>query len=950
MRRWVLAFLALTIISVWFATDGAQAWTPLSVKQDPLVRMPGTQPVPENNHDIEAPGRCLNCHGGYDQPIEPAFNWQGSMMAQAGRDFLYWSCLTVGAQDSIWAAGRPNATDICLRCHMPSGWLAGNSDIPNGSLMGGTDFDGLHCDFCHSLFDPFFETTYNGTREGNDWLGYWDETNQSATSSSDWALITYLEDARLAATINLFNGSSFYINNLPPDGYTENASGQYFVDDTRDKRASFADANGRHGMFYSRYHKSKYFCSTCHDVSNPVLANLISGGVGANETLADFQGTERTLHTEENSAYSYFHVERTFSEFMLSDYGQLGGAPGMGPYDPSIFETSKPGNVIAACQDCHMRDGVGKACSQNSGVIRPNQSIEHPQSGQPIHDLTGGNAWVSTVLASAVAGSPNYNITNDTLLNQGANVLTLDLGQGIGIDPIALLAGADRAIQQLQLAASINNASLNGGTLTFQVQNQTAHKLISGFPEGRRMFVNIKAYDSTGVLIHEINPYDYAAGTIVGLNDLVTKGGGGYHYPYVDPTGTVPLPRSLEPNEVYNDELVYEMHPTSIDLTGELESFHFALATGRYKDNRIPPKGFRIAEAAARQSVPAWHGVEDPNYFTAAEYAGGYDEVSVAVPNETASIDITLYYQTTSREYIEFLRDEIQGYTNNLGHETLSSPTPSGEEFAYVAQTDPWFTQLAAWGDTIWDLWLNNMDVTTAAPFTMASANIGGTTTCNAPTPTLLSATPASSEVTLTWSDEAGATGYNVYYDQAGKSALIADVGLTTSFIDSGLTNGNEYCYKVTSYDATCESGFSNILCAIPNGQGQLRSGVNLLETGMYVKTGKGKTATTTWTVTSTFAQGDAVTVRAYVVDNDTGLPLQNATVTIDITGPTTTTLTTGPSDANGIAEATWNTQAPNKRGQGGTPTGSYTATTTNVTASGYTWDGVMTAVSFSIQ
>src|SRR5210317_1163490 len=113
MRRWVLAFLALTIISVWFATDGAQAWTPLSVKQDPLVRMPGTQPVPENNHDIEAPTRCLNCHGGYDQPIEPAFNWQGSMMAQAGRDFLYWSCLTVGAQDSIWAAGRPNATDIC---------------------------------------------------------------------------------------------------------------------------------------------------------------------------------------------------------------------------------------------------------------------------------------------------------------------------------------------------------------------------------------------------------------------------------------------------------------------------------------------------------------------------------------------------------------------------------------------------------------------------------------------------------------------------------------------------------------------------------------------------------------------------------------------------------------------------------------------------------------------
>ena len=620
----------------------------------------------------------------------------------------------------------------------------------------------------------------------------------------------------------------------------------------------------------------------------------------------------------------------------------------MGPYDPSVFDTSKPGNVIATCQDCHMRDGVGKACSQNSGVIRPNQSIEHPQSGQPIHDLTGGNAWVSTVLASAVAGSPNYNATNDTLLNQGANVLTLDLGQGIGIDPVALLAGADRAMQQLQLAASINNASLNGGNLTFQVQNQTAHKLISGFPEGRRMFVNIKAYDSTGALIHEINPYDYAAGTLAGLNDPVVNGGGGYHYPYADTTGTVPLPRSLGPNEVYNDALVYEMHPTSA-LTNELESFHFALATGRYKDNRIPPKGFRIAEAAARHSVPAWHGVEDPNYFTAAEYANGYDEVSVAVPNETASIDITLYYQTTSREYIEFLRDEIQGYTNNPGSETLTSPGAGGDP-AYLVQTDPWFTQLAAWGDTIWELWLNNMNVTTAEPFMMAATSIGGTTTCNAPIPTLLSATPASSEVSLVWSAETGVTGYNVYYDQAGKSALIADAGATTTFTDNGLTNGNEYCYKVTSYDSTCESGFSNILCAIPNGQGQLRTGVDMLQTGMYMETGKGKNKTITWTVTSTFVQGDAVTVRAYVIDTDTGLPLQNATVTLDITGPSATTLTTGPSDANGIAEATWNTQAPNKRGQGGTPTGTYNATTTNVTANGYTWDGLMTATSFTIQ
>jgi hypothetical protein len=54
--------------------------------------------------------------------------------------------------------------------------------------------------------------------------------------------------------------------------------------------------------------------------------------------------------------------------------------------------------------------------------------------------------------------------------------------------------------------------------------------------------------------------------------------------------------------------------------------------------------------------------------------------------------------------------------------------------------------------------------------------------------------------------------------------------------------------------------------------------------------------------------------------------------------------------EADGWAEATWNTQKPNKRGQGGTAPGDYTASVTNVTASGYYWDGVTTNAQFKIQ
>ena len=51
----------------------------------------------------------------------------------------------------------------------------------------------------------------------------------------------------------------------------------------------------------------------------------------------------------------------------------------------------------------------------------------------PQHDLTGGNMWVSYVLASSVTGSANYDAVNDSLLNQGPAVLTLDLALDVQV-------------------------------------------------------------------------------------------------------------------------------------------------------------------------------------------------------------------------------------------------------------------------------------------------------------------------------------------------------------------------------------------------------------------------------------------------------------------------------------------------------------------------------------
>lgn len=155
-----------------------------------------------------------------------------------------------------------------------------------------------------------------------------------------------------------------------------------------------------------------------------------------------------------------------------------------------------------------------------------------------------------------------------------------------------------------------------------------------------------------------------------------------------------------------------------------------------------------------------------------------------------------------------------------------------------------------------------------------------------------------------------------LYYDQSGKAQLVADLpcppesqAACTSYTDTGLTNGQQYCYKVTSYSAVCESSFSNILCAIPTQPGQevLAGVAEPMQTGKWVTEGKGNNQTTAFVLTSDFVQGDGVVIQATIKDEG-GAPVPDATVTIAISGPESAGLTTGPSDANGVAEATWQT------------------------------------------
>ena len=76
-------------------------------------------------------------------------------------------------------------------------------------------------------------------------------------------------------------------------------------------------------------------------------------------------------------------------------------------------------------------------------------------------------------------------------------------------------------------------------------------------------------------------------------------------------------------------------------------SFHFVLNNTVYKDNRIPPRGYTKAAFDRPGLRPI-----------AASYADGqyWDDTQYVLPATTESIQVMLYYQTASKEYIDFLR------------------------------------------------------------------------------------------------------------------------------------------------------------------------------------------------------------------------------------------------------------------------------------------------------
>lgn len=300
----------------------------------------------------------------------------------------------------------------------------------------------------------------------------------------------------------------------------------------------------------------------------------------SNPLLTGHRGTESTGRP--------MAIERTYSEWLNS-----------------AFAT---GAEAKTCQDCHLPEVSADASLE--GFFRETMSR---------HDLNGGNVWVPLALAESASA----------VSEEAARLLK---------------RSSERANRSLNEAATleIRDFMFDGSeaAATIRVTNETGHKLPTGYPEGRRMWLEVTIRDVSGVR--------WRSG-VLSDGSLVT-----------------------------DDQLrTYEV---KLGQNGE-EGFHFVLNDSLIADTRIPPRGFRLRDPVSESEMAPLgrdYRNDDGSYRH-------WDEASYSMRGicgeGTLTLTARLLFQTTTREYIEFLRD--------------NQPPPSGDP-ALGGRT---------WGRIAYDAW-----------------------------------------------------------------------------------------------------------------------------------------------------------------------------------------------------------------------------------------------------
>ena len=338
---------------------------------------------------------------------------------------------------------------------------------------------------------------------------------------------------------------------IPPQG----SNARYVVDPVDSRRGPYDDlpfnphlGNPQAPVIVSPHHRTSELCWTCHDVSNPLIwRDHENGGF--------FLGDLETEHPTQDQE-DMFPLHRTYSEWLNSYYHSLGGVQHHGR-----FGGNHPTGVMNVCQDCHLPDQQAFGC--NLGDPFP------LRDDMPQHSFVGSNTWVVGAVRE-LFGEAESGLTQEMV----------DAARARNIDLLENASDLELDQEQTRLRA--------------RVINQGGHKLPTGFPDGRRVWINAKFYDRDEVLLVEHGAYDFDEAHLTEDDTTVF-------------------------------ECILGIDETQSGLTG-LDvgpTFHFVLANVILKDNRIPPQGLlerprdRVAASAGgrdlrERAALARHAVLDP--------------------------------------------------------------------------------------------------------------------------------------------------------------------------------------------------------------------------------------------------------------------------------------------------------------------------------------------------
>src|SRR6266550_301228 len=164
-------------------------------------------------------------------------------------------------------------------------------------------------------------------------------------------------------------------------------------------------------------------------------------------------------------------------------------------------------------------------------------------------------------------------------------------------------------------------------------------------------------------------------------------------------------------------------------------------------------------------------------------------------------------------------------------------------------------------------------------------------------TPTNLTAAPGNGQVTLSWSAATGAASYNLYRSTTsggeGSSPVVTGIA-STSYTNTGLTNGITYYFRVAAVNASGTSGQSNQASATPNAPPP-GSDFSLSASPNSVGVTRGSSARSTITITRQNGFNSGVTLSA------SGLP-SGVTASfnpITVNPPTTSSTVTFTASSN---------------------------------------------------